>query len=42
MESQTTITKTSEIITGLPFYGIAIFILIGAIVIIPQIRKKIK
>ncbi|MFX0181299.1 MAG: hypothetical protein ACFE78_14025, partial [Candidatus Hodarchaeota archaeon] len=44
--SEVTIIKTSEaeeeIIPGFPFYGLAIFILIGAIVIIPQIRKKIK
>ncbi|MFX1587516.1 MAG: hypothetical protein ACFFC1_05115, partial [Promethearchaeota archaeon] len=44
--SEVTIIKTSEaeeeIIPGFPFYGIALFILIGTIAIIPQMRKKIK
>jgi len=44
--SEVTIIKTSEaeedIIPGFPFYGIAIFILIGLIMLIPQMRKKIK
>ena len=44
--SEVSIIKTSEaeeeIIPGFPFYGMTIFILIGAIAIIPQMRKKIK
>ncbi len=40
--SEVIIIKTSEIIPGFPFYGIAIFLSIGIIAIIPQLRKKIK
>ena len=44
--SEVSLIKASEaeeeIIPGFPFYSIAIFILIGTIAIIPQMRKKIK